>query len=205
MVVEQVSGFENTKHAHRTLRTLALAVLVLLLSGCDLETGAIAPWDTGSTAFVCPVTRRRCSGTPAAPAVLGAGVTEINVNIVSMPPSALSGGHATSISGRSSISSLPITGVTTFTFSGNVGRAEFGPYENTTDVLLPDRVTTVPTTLAGTCTGWETVSLAAGDFRSEGVRVVSITEREFVRHRSARLHVGDRAANFRPAAGRINP
>jgi hypothetical protein len=180
-MVTTKNQYVYSSRARSTFRTLALALVVLLLGACDLDTSAIAPWDTGSTAFVCP-------GDPAtlfwdtgsggciegSSSIGGGGCPDINVSIISAPPTALTGGHATSIAASGSMPSLPITGLTTFTFSGTVDRVEFGPYENTTDVLLPDRLTTVPAALAGTCTGWETVSLAAGDFRSEGVRVVSI-------------------------------
>jgi len=164
------------------LRNGTLLILAAgLLGACDLDTSAIPPWETSANpAFVCPGDVATLTWDTGSPSCIegsspfgGGGCADIAVNIRSSPASALAAGF-TSGAATGSISSNPILGLTTFTFDGTLDRARFGPYEHSVDVVLPTRNSTLPVTLAGTCSGWESASLAVGDFRSEGVRVVSI-------------------------------
>ena len=162
-------------------RAAMLLAILLLLGACDLDTSAIPPWETSaSPAFVCPGDVATLAWDTGSPSCIegsspfgGGGCADIAVNIRSLPASALASGF-TSGAAAGSISSGPILGFTTFTFDGTLDRARFGPYEHSVDVVLPTRNSTLPVTLNGTCRGWESASLAVGDFRSEGVRVVSI-------------------------------
>jgi hypothetical protein len=164
---------------------VALFLLAAILGACHPDTSAIAPWTTSaSPAFVCPGDSVTLFWDSGVGGCLeggfggGGGCPDIEVEISSAPVNLFGSGFS-SIQYSASTTAGPITTRTTFTFSGTADGASYGPYAHTVDVILPDRITSEPVTLGGTCSGdaaaWTPQSLAVGTFRSSGVRVVRFT------------------------------
>jgi hypothetical protein len=172
--------------ARSVFRNLVLGLVLLLLAACGLDTSAIPPWETSALpANVCPgdtVTLSWVTNSPrciegSSPIDIGGGCPDLEVRVTSDRTGTLSSPF-TSILPEGTQISGPITGRTTFTFDGHDDRISMGPYTHVVDVVLPDRITNVPGTLTGSCSGdsaaWLPLSLASGVFRSDGVRVVRI-------------------------------
>lgn len=177
------SGWRR-KH-HLVNSSWMFLLLAVILSSCfidrsglawewenDVRPGNVCPgefvtvsWNTGETRGGClsGCSFGSCSGCP----------DPIRVSISSSPHVMAA---VFTYEQNSSLPAGPINETTTFSFSARDDDDDLAPSEHMVNVILPERETYVPAEFEGTCSGdraaWEDVSMAAGDFRSELVRLV---------------------------------